>query len=60
MPGEKKEDIEDARKFLKELYGTWFRIYAAVPLEGSDMYKEAVAKGYLTDGYINGDFKSSN
>ena len=46
MPGEKKEDIEDARKFLKELYGTWFRIYAAVPLEGSDMYKEAVAKGY--------------
>ena len=59
MPGEKKEDIEDARKFLKELYGTWFRIYAAVPLEGSDMYKEAVAKGYLTDGYINGDFKKA-
>ena len=57
--GEKKEDIEDARKFLKELYGTWFRIYAAVPLEGSDMYKEAVAKGYLTDGYINGDFKKA-
>ena len=59
MPGETKEDIEEAREFLKELYGTWFRIYAAVPLEGSDMYKEAVAKGYLTDGYINGDFKKA-
>ncbi len=59
MPGETKEDIEDARAFLKELYGTWFRIYAAVPLEGSDMYKEAVAKGYLTEGYINGDFKKA-
>ena len=27
MPGETKEDIEEAREFLKELYGTWFRIY---------------------------------
>ena len=59
MPGETKDDIKEAREFLKELYGTWFRIYAAVPLEGSDMYKEAVAKGYLTDGYINGDFKKA-
>ena len=39
----KKKTSRMLGNFLK-LYGTWFRIYAAVPLEGSDMYKEAVAR----------------
>lgn len=59
LPGETKEDIEDARAFLKTLYGTWFRIYAAVPLVGSEMFKICLEKGYIKEGFIDGDFKKA-
>lgn len=59
LPGETKQDIEDARAFLKTIYGTWFRIYVAVPLVGSEMYEICIEKGYLKEGYRDGDFKKA-
>lgn len=59
LPGETKQDIEDARAFLKTIYGTWFRIYVAVPLVGSEMYDICIDKGYLKEGNIDGDFKKA-
>lgn len=59
LPGETKQDIEDARRFLKTLYATWFRIYVAVPLVGSEMFDICIEKGYLKQGFIDGDFKKA-
>lgn len=59
LPGETKQDIEDAREFLKTIYGTWFRIYVAVPLVGSEMFKICLEKGYIKEGFIDGDFKKA-
>jgi anaerobic magnesium-protoporphyrin IX monomethyl ester cyclase len=59
LPGETKQDIEDARAFLKTLHGTWFRIYVAVPLMGSEMFDICIKKGYLKEGFIDGDFKKA-
>jgi radical SAM superfamily enzyme YgiQ (UPF0313 family) len=58
-PGETKEDIEDSRSFLKTLRATWFRVYVAVPLVGSEMYDLAVENGYLNEEFLNGDFKKA-
>lgn len=44
MPGETKQDIEDSREFLKTLYGDWFRIFIAMPVPGSAMYKQCVSE----------------
>ncbi|MEI7811862.1 MAG: radical SAM protein [Ignavibacteria bacterium] len=59
LPGETKQDIEDARAFLKTIYGTWFRIYAAVPLVGSEMFDICLENGYIKEGFLDGDFKKA-
>jgi anaerobic magnesium-protoporphyrin IX monomethyl ester cyclase len=59
LPGETKQDIEDARVFLKTLDASWFRIYTATPLVGSEMFDLCIKKKYLRGGYINGDFKKA-
>ncbi len=44
MPGETKADIEESRRYLKTIYGDWFRVFVATPIPGSAMYEEAKAK----------------
>ena len=57
LPGETKQDIEDTRTFLKTLDATWFRIYVATPLVGSEMFDICFQKKYLKGNYIGCDFK---
>lgn len=57
LPGETKQDIEDTRTFLKTLDATWFRIYVATPLVGSEMFNICVKNDYLKGDYIGCDFK---
>lgn len=57
LPGETKQDIEDTRAFLKTIDATWFRIYVATPLVGSEMFEICVKNNYLKGGYIGCDFK---
>ena len=57
LPGEKKQDIEDTRAFLKTLDATWFRIYVATPLVGSEMFDICIKNNYLCGSYIGCDFK---
>ena len=59
LPGETKQDIEDTREFLKTLYPSWFRIYIAVPLVGSEMYGICVKNGYLSGNHIGTNWKRS-
>jgi len=42
MPGEKIEDIAEARTFLKTLYADWFRVFVASPIPGSEMHQQVV------------------
>lgn len=57
LPGETKQDIEDARSFLKTLKANWFRFSVATPLVGSEMFDLCIKKNYLKDDYIECDFK---
>ncbi len=57
LPGETKQDIEETRAFLTTLDATWFRIYVATPLVGSEMYNTCAAKNYLKGSHIGSDFK---
>ncbi|MEK7072363.1 MAG: radical SAM protein [Patescibacteria group bacterium] len=57
LPGETKQDIEDARSFLKTLNGSWFRISMATPLVGSEMLDVCLKNNYIKGDYINCDFK---
>ncbi len=57
MPGETKQDIEDAREFLKTIDANWFIILCASPLVGSEMYATCEEKGYLKDNYLGADYR---
>lgn len=57
LPGETKQDIEDARVFLKTIDATWFRINIATPLVGSEMLAICMEKKYLKGEYIDCDYK---
>lgn len=57
LPGETKQDIEDARKFLKTLDATWFRINVATPLIGSEMFDICIKNNYIKGDFIDCDYK---
>jgi anaerobic magnesium-protoporphyrin IX monomethyl ester cyclase len=57
MPGETKDDVEESRAFLKTLYADWFRIFAATPIAGSDMYIRCVSEGLFQDSELNANYK---
>lgn len=57
LPGETKQDIEDARSFLKTINPSWFRISMATPLVGSEMLDICIKNNYLKGSYIGCDFK---
>lgn len=59
LPGETKQDIEETRAFLKTLYPSWFRIYTAAPLVGSEMYNICVKNDYLKGSHIGSGWKKS-
>ncbi len=59
LPGETKQDIEDARLFLKSLDVNWFRIVVATPLVGSEMYHTCLENNYISDNDIVCDYKNA-
>lgn len=59
LPGETKQDIEDSRTFLKSLEATWFRIYIATPLAGSELLQISLKNNYLRGSYIDCDYKKA-
>ena len=59
LPGETKQDIEDARAFLKTINANWYLIFCATPLVGSEMYDICKANNYLTDDYSGCDYKQA-
>ena len=59
LPGETKQDIEESGQFLKTLDVTWFRIYIATPLVGSELFDICIKNNYLKGNYTDSDFKNA-
>jgi len=59
LPGETKEDIADAREFLKTIHANWFGIFIANPLVGSEMFDICAENNYLHDNWIGSDYKQA-
>jgi len=59
FPGETKKDIDDARAFLKTIDVNWFRIYAASPLVGSELFEICRKGNYIKGDYTKCNFKKS-
>lgn len=57
MPGETKEDIEEARRNLSTINSNWFHINCASPLVGSEMHTTAVRNGYIRGETLGADYK---
>jgi anaerobic magnesium-protoporphyrin IX monomethyl ester cyclase len=57
LPGETKQDIDDASEFLKTINANWFIILCATPLVGSEMLAICLEKDYLRGSYIDCDYK---
>jgi len=59
LPGETKQDIEDARNFLKTIPANWFMIFCATPLVGSEMFAICLKKNYLKGSYVDCGWKKA-
>lgn len=59
LPGEKKEHIEDTRRFLKTIDANWFRINVATPLLGSEMHEICEEKNYFKGIVIESNYKKA-
>lgn len=59
LPGETKQDIEDARSFLKTINADWFRITVATPLVGSEMFDICRKKNYIKGNYLDCHYKKA-
>ncbi len=56
MPGETKEDIEEARINLRKIKTNWFNIACASPLVGSDMHSIAVQGNFISGETLGADY----
>lgn len=59
LPGETKQDIQDAKEFLKTIGANWYIILCATPLVGSEMFDICKEKGYLKGDYIGCEYKKA-
>lgn len=59
MPGETKNDLEDARKNLKSIDTNWFNIACASPIVGSEIHDISLAKGYISIGTLGADYRTA-
>jgi len=59
LPGERKRDIEDTRRFLKTVGANWFRINVATPLLGSEMHDICEEKSYFKGLVIESNYKKA-
>lgn len=59
LPGETKNDIEEARAFLRTLDANWFIVLCATPLVGSEMLDICLRKNYIKGSYADCDYKKA-
>jgi anaerobic magnesium-protoporphyrin IX monomethyl ester cyclase len=57
MPGETKQDIEEGKQNLLNLYVNWYHVVCASPLVGSDMHSLALDKNYIDGETLGADYR---
>ncbi|ERE19452.1 B12-binding domain-containing radical SAM protein [Pseudogulbenkiania ferrooxidans] len=59
MPGETKEDLEEARHNLREIASNWFNIACASPIVGSEIHDISKEKGYIKINDLGSDYRTA-
>jgi anaerobic magnesium-protoporphyrin IX monomethyl ester cyclase len=59
LPGETKEDIEDARIKLRAIPSNWYHVVCASPVVGSEIHKIASEKGYISGNVLGADYRTA-
>ena len=59
MPGETKENINEARMNLRDLNCNWYHIVCASPIVGSEMHDIAKDNGYISGDTLGADYRKA-
>lgn len=57
IPGENKDDIEEARRNLRTIESNWFHINCTSPLVGSEIHTRSRRLGYIRGETLGADYK---
>ncbi len=58
MPGETAESIDNTRKYISDLKFNNLSIFIATPMQGTKLYDECIAKGYIEEKSLDSEFVS--
>ncbi|MCP5269306.1 MAG: radical SAM protein [Zoogloeaceae bacterium] len=59
LPGETRQDIEDARRNLRTIPANWYHVVCASPVVGSEIHKIASEKGYISGNVLGADYRTA-
>lgn len=57
LPGETRQDIEEARLNLRSIPANWYHVVCASPVVGSEIHKTASEKGYISGDVLGADYR---
>lgn len=57
LPGETREDIEEARLNLRTIPANWYHVVCASPVVGSEIHKIASEKGFISGDVLGADYR---
>lgn len=57
LPGETRQDIEEARLNLRTIPANWYHVVCASPVVGSEMHQIAAEKGYISGDTLGADYR---
>lgn len=59
LPGETRQDIEEARLNLRSIPANWYHVVCASPVVGSEIHKIASEKGYILGNVLGADYRTA-
>lgn len=59
LPGETRQDIEEARLNLRTIPANWYHVVCASPVVGSEIHKIASEKGYISGNVLGADYRTA-
>lgn len=57
LPGETRQDIEEARLNLRSIPANWYHVVCASPVVGSEIHKIASEMGYISGDVLGADYR---
>lgn len=59
LPGETRQDIEEARLNLRTIPANWYHVVCASPVVGSEIHKISSEKGYISGNVLGADYRTA-